>query len=62
MTADGSLEDRQRTGCEFMLFDASDFVLAVIVLDDCRELIEGWQKDVRELATRLLKEFTTKTC
>lgn len=32
MSADGGLEDGKRTGCEFVLFDAGDFVFAGMVL------------------------------
>lgn len=41
VVADSSLEDRERAGSEFMLFDASDFILAIQLSVDAMEKESG---------------------
>lgn len=58
VVADSSLKDREGTSSEFVLFDASDFILAMQPLVDAMEKESRW--DLRELAARLLQEVAVK--
>jgi hypothetical protein len=58
MRSNGGLEDRKRTGCEFVLFELCDLELTV-----CEGSVYGsrgrmrLERNVRELVARLCQQF-----
>lgn len=58
VVADGSLEDRKGTSSEFVLFNASNLILAMRLSVDAMGKESG--RDLRELAARLLQKVAVK--